>query len=109
MTGCYSTVSRWMRGTLTCSVRCSSRTKRSPVLRRLLRVCTGVLTAMKAGQRSCRRTGNNFGESGETMTYFFEFTKEYLDMHPCPPEEFWIIEEVKKRGPHALYDPAENE
>jgi hypothetical protein len=27
-----------------------------------------------------------------------EFTKAYLDAHPCPPEEAWIIEEVKKLG-----------
>lgn len=38
-----------------------------------------------------------------------EFMREYLDAHPCPPEEAWLIEEIKQVGGPVMYDLAPDE
>lgn len=38
-----------------------------------------------------------------------EFSREYLDAHPCPPHEAWLIEDVKREGGPVMYDLSPDE
>jgi len=38
-----------------------------------------------------------------------EFSRGYLDAHPCPPEEAWIIDDIKKNGGPVMYDASPDE
>jgi hypothetical protein len=38
-----------------------------------------------------------------------EWSREYLDARPCPPQESWLIEDIKREGGAVTYGPSPDE